>query len=115
MKMMLICQDSKTDRIDTVWSKIADMKSHEGNYLYQNLAHIMLSLLCIFHCNAPCERVFSVVGKNMFCPSLSIKTLNSLLVRKIIMRATGKNCFTMECTDALLRQASSATYKHLQK
>ena len=42
---------------------------------------VMLAILCIFHSNADCERIFSLVTNNKteFRPNMKTETLNSLI------------------------------------
>ena len=72
------------DIADTAWHLMAQVKDANGQAKFAQLSKVMLAVLCIFHSNADCERVFSLVTKNKteFCPSMTTRTLNSLVTHK---------------------------------
>ena len=79
---------------------------------FENLAKVMKGILTIFHSNADCERVFSLVTKNktQFRPRMSTEVLSALIVRKISMQANQTVCYQENISDTLLRKAKQATY-----
>ena len=101
-------------QMDLQWHVIGTIKDEE-KFMFKNLAHVMLSILCIYHSNAPCERVFSMVTQNKTPgrASLATKTLESLLIRKVGMAARGCPCFQSQYSKSLLTEAKSATYVSL--
>ena len=52
------------DRADTQWHLLGQKTDGNGQRKYAFLSKVMLAVLCIFHSNADCERVFSLVTKN---------------------------------------------------
>ena len=111
------CIDVK-ERIDSIWYSISQLKDPANEeHLFANLAHFMLSVLCIFHSNAPCERIFSLVtyNKDSGRSSMSTRMLESLLIRKIALNARDSPCYKSVYSDDLLKAAKSATYNHLHK
>ena len=74
---------------------------------------VILGILVIFHCNAVCERIFSLVSKNktQYRASLSTDMLSALVTKKVSMIARGTVCHREVYPDALLREATSASYQ----
>ncbi|KAJ8402837.1 hypothetical protein AAFF_G00361510 [Aldrovandia affinis] len=102
-------------RTDEAWRDIGLLK-RGGKEVFSNLSAVMLGILVVFHSNADCERVFSLVTKNktQYRASLSTEMISALVTRKVSMAAKGTVCH-MECfSDALLRKAKSATYEAKQ-
>lgn len=93
----------------------------EGNFKFlsrtKRIGHYCnvtaLGILVIFHSNADCERVFSLVTKNktQHRASLSTDMLRSLVTHKVMMSAKQQVCRTQTFSDTLLRKAKSATYE----
>ena len=98
--------------IDTAWFNISQVKGFDDKYLFANLARVMLSLLTIFHSNADCERIFSIVGKNIneYRSNMSVGTLDKLLLRKV---AADGPCYSHQFDEKLVKAAKSATYNDL--
>ena len=84
-----------TARNDVAWGMMQQMKNGIGQPQYATLCSVMLGILVLFHSNADCERIFSFVTKTKtaFRPSMSTKTLSSLLVHKLSINAKGTTCF----------------------
>ena len=76
----------------------------------------MLGILVVFHSNADCERIFSLVTKNktQYRASLSTEMISALVTRKVSMAAKGTVCHQEGFSDALLKTAKSASYEVLQ-
>ena len=108
---------TKAERIDVAWHCISQIKDPaSGNDKYGNISAVMKGILVIFHSNADCERIFSLVTKNKtdYRVNLSTATLGSLITRKTMMSATSKVCHSSDHSHELLKTAKSATYKHHQ-
>ena len=105
-----------TARNDVAWGRMQQMKNGNGQPQYATLCSVMLGILVLFHSNADCERIFSFVTKTKtaFRPSMSTKTLSSLLVHKVSINAKGTTCFQQKHSRAFLATAKSATYQNLQ-
>ena len=88
------------------------MMATGGRKLFESLSSVMLGVLVIFHSNADCERVFSLVTKNKtkYRASLSTEMLSSLVTRKVMMSSKDTVCYIENFSDTLLRKAKSATY-----
>ena len=67
--------------------------------------------LCSTHCNADCERLFSIVRRNQteFRPNMSAKLIESLSVMKASSIPFGNACFVTKFDNAFLKKAKSAT------
>lgn len=78
--------------LDEQWTKILDLKDESGNHRFQLLGKVVLGIMVLPHSNVDCEHVFSLVTKNLtkFRPSMSAKTLQSLLVLKCSSSVFGK-------------------------
>jgi hypothetical protein len=106
---------SKAERIDEVWHAIGSITDGvTGKMKFDILSKVMKGILVIFHSNADCERVFSLVNMNKteFRATLSTNTLGSLMTRKTVMSARSQVCHTLHHTDKVLKRAKSATYTH---
>uniref|UniRef100_A0A9J8C603 DUF4371 domain-containing protein n=1 Tax=Cyprinus carpio carpio TaxID=630221 RepID=A0A9J8C603_CYPCA len=103
-----------TKRADEAWRELGVMESG-GKKLFANLSTVMLGVCVIFHSNADCERIFSLVTKNKTqCrASLSTEMLSSLVTRKVMIASKGSICYKETFTDALLKKAKSATFNKL--
>lgn len=103
-----------TKRADEAWRELGVMESR-GKKLFANLSTVMLGVCVIFHSNADCERIFSLVTKNKTqCrASLSTEVLSSLVTRKVMIASKGSICYKETFTDALLKKAKSATFNKL--
>ena len=82
------------ERADVAWHHISQLRYSNGKHKFKELAAVVKGILVIPHSNADSERVFSCVRKNRaeFRPTLSESTLESLLVEKTSMFASGKVC-----------------------
>jgi hypothetical protein len=104
-------------RVDVAWHMISQIKDPAtGNDKYGKISAVMKGILVMFHSNADCERLFSMVTKNKteYRSNLSSATLGNLITRKTMMSATCKVCHTSDHSQELLKKAKTATYKHLQ-
>lgn len=92
------------ERMDVKWSKLFDLYKDK----YGLLSKFMLSILTIPHSNAECERIFSLVTKNLtqFRSTLSSQNLESLLTVKSNMTSP---CFQQNFETEFLKRAKSAT------
>ena len=107
--------NTKSMQIDEAWHVIGNIKDvATGKLKFDVLSKVMKGILVIFHSNADCERIFSLVNKNKteFRANLSTNTLGSLLTRKTVMSARSQVCHTLHHSDELLKRAKSATYTH---
>ena len=88
------------------------MMATGGRNIFASLSSEMLGVLVIFHSNADCERVFSLVTKNKtkYRASLSTEMLSSLVTRKGMMSSKDTVGYMESFSDTLLRKARSATY-----
>ncbi|XP_063761556.1 uncharacterized protein LOC134879144 [Eleginops maclovinus] len=104
------------DRPDTQWHLMSQLKDGNGHLKYPLLCKVMLAILCIFHSNADCERIFSLVTKNRteFRPSMGMETLSNLITHKQFMVAKGSVCYKQAYSKTTLAKAKSATYDHLK-
>lgn len=86
-----------------------------GARKFANLSTVMNGILVIFHSNADCERIFSMLTKNKteMRATLATATVGSILVRKTMMNATSSTCYLTEHSQQQLHSAKSATHKHL--
>jgi len=103
-------------RIDVTWHLISSMKDPvTGARKFANLSTVMNGILVIFHSNADCERIFSMLTKNKtdMRATLATATVGSILVRKTMMNATSSTCYLTEHSQQQLHSAKSATHKHL--
>ena len=105
-----------TKRTDKAWRELGLIEGG-GKKLFHNLSTVMLGICVIFHSNANCERIFSLVTKNktQYRASLSTKMLSSLVTRKAMIASNGSVCHTEHFSDALLKKAKSATFNMLKK
>ncbi|XP_038055187.1 uncharacterized protein LOC119727389 [Patiria miniata] len=103
------------DRADTQWHLMSRQKDGNGQLIYSLLSKVMLAILCIFHSNADCERIFSLVTKNRteFRPNMKTETLSSLITHKQFIVAKGTVCHRQTYSLATLQKAKSATYAQL--
>ena len=92
------------ERADVAW-----------HHKFKELGAVVKGILVIPHSNADSERVFSCMRKNKteFRPTLSESTLESQLVEKMSMFASGKVCHNQTYSKQLIRKAKSATYTSL--
>ena len=102
-------------RIDEAWHAIGQIPDvATGLPKFGILSAVVKGILVIFHSNADCERIFSLVNKNKteFRSNISTKTLGSLLTRKTVMSANSQVCHSVQHAKSLLSRAKSATYVH---
>jgi len=80
---------------DEAWRELGLMEAG-GKKLFANFSTVMLGVCMIFHSNADCERIFSLVTKNktQYRASLSTEMLSSLVTRKVMMASKGSTCYT---------------------
>ena len=99
-------------RADEAWTEIGQLAT-AGRKLFHGLSTVMLGILLIFHSNADCERMFSLVTKNKtkYRASLSTDMLSSLVTRKVMMAAKNSVCHMEDYSDTLLRRAKSSSYE----
>lgn len=99
-------------RTDQIWREIGTMR-RVGSLVYFHLSALMLGILVIFHCNADCERIFSLVSMNktQYRASLNTDMLSALITKKVSMIARGTVCHRQVYPDALLCKAKSASYQ----
>ena len=83
-----------------------------GQKVYANVAKVMLGICVMFHSNADCERIFSLVTKNktQYRPTLSTDMLSSLVTHKTVMVARNEVCYQTYSGGWLIK-AKSATYE----
>ena len=97
-------------RVDDQWSRVSNIKDPSGKMIFSVLGKVMLGILVIPHSNCDCERIFSLVSKNLtrFRASLGPKTLESLLVLKSSSDVYGR-AHEVELADNLLKKCKTAT------
>ena len=79
--------------VDQQWAQIAQMKNSHGDLMFGLLGRVMMiAIMVIPHNNVDCERIFSLVSKNMtkFRSSMSPETLEALLILKSSSDVYGK-------------------------
>jgi len=99
-------------RIDQAWHLISQIKSPaSGMSKYGTICKVARLVVIMYHSNSDCERMFSVVNKNKteFRSSLSTKTLNSLMTRKMVQSSTDTPCYAIEHSKDLLEKCKKAT------
>ena len=86
---------STGSKIDVQWQGISQLKDCEGINRFGVLSRVVKGILVISHSNASCERLFSMVGKNMTenRPNLSNTALESLLIQKVDNRLQMIPCY----------------------
>ena len=87
-----------------------------GKEVFSNLSAVMLGIFVVFHSNADCERIFSLVTKNkaQYRASLRTEMISALVTRKVSMAAKGYVCHMEGLSNALLKKAKSASYEAKQ-
>ena len=100
-------------RVDHFWAAMHQKKDSTGQPMFPILSNVMLSILCIPHSNASCERVFSQVRKNKTDQraSMGAETLNALMV----VKATCGNPGERNYSDSELKAIKSAYYRSLNE
>ena len=99
-------------RIDQVWHSISKLTSPAtGKPKYTSLYKIARLLLVMYHSNADCERIFSLVNKNKteFRACLSTRMLGNLMTRRMELLASDTPCYMMNHSSQLLKKAKSCT------
>nr|XP_042912499.1 zinc finger BED domain-containing protein 5-like [Parasteatoda tepidariorum] len=101
------------ERCDTAWTLISGLVDMNGARKYEALPSIMLTILILPHSNAACERVFSIVKKNLTDSrsSLALPTLEALLIEKC--KSSETCCYDAVLTEQDLIKAKKATYVSL--
>ena len=97
--------------VDLWWSNFLKTKDYSGNLKYPHLSKLIKILLILPYNQAPVERVISMVNKidTKFRPTISNKSLNSLLTCKI---NNDNECFMTEISGGLLQVTRSACTKY---
>lgn len=93
---------------DSYWFRMGKEVTQEGGKRFTLLSRCMLRVISIFHSNASCERLFSMIRRNRtdFRSSMSNKLVESLAICK------NKSSSFQECIPkAVLAKAKSATCK----
>lgn len=103
--------ENTADSIDKAWFDIGLMRDANGCLMFEKLSSVMLGILVLFHSNADCERIFSIVRKNKteFRPNLGSKVLGSIVCQKVSMAANGNTCYQEMPSNQLLVKAKKAT------
>jgi len=105
------------DRADTAWHLISEMKDSVSTKVqkYGTLSKVMMAVLCIFHSNSDCERIFSFVTKTKtkYRPNLCTRTLSSIVTHKVTMQSLHEKAYTANPSAHLLKDAKRATYEML--
>ena len=102
----------KNKSIDSYWFRMAKVESQEGERTFHLLSKCILGILSIFHSNASCERLFSMVRINGtdFRNSMSNRLVESLAICK------NKNfSFKEPISQEFLKKAKSASAASLAK
>ncbi|KAB0790621.1 hypothetical protein PPYR_14935 [Photinus pyralis] len=114
-KLPMLTDDGirKEQIIDTFWGKLASYKNVLGEYEYRNLALFAISLLCIPHANADCERIFSKVNLIKTKPrnKLATRTVNGALLASQCI-ANSESCLKFQPTTAMVKSCNSQMYDH---
>ena len=99
------------------WAAIGNLKSEGEKQKYPLLTRTAKAICTLPHSNADSERIFSIVKKNKteFRASMSLDTLNSLLVQKIDMLANHRVCHQATFSEEVLANAKKATKASLDK
>ncbi|XP_072173823.1 uncharacterized protein [Diadema setosum] len=103
-------------RIDEVWHSISKLTSlADGKPKYPSLCKIAELVIVMYHSNADCERIFSIVNKNKteFRSSLSTRMVGNLMVRRMELLATNTPCHAVTHSTDLLQKAKSAATRGL--
>lgn len=103
-------------RIDQVWHSISKLTSvADGKPKYPSLCKIAELVIVMYHSNADCERIFSIVNKNKteFRSSLSTRMVGNLMVRRMELLATNTPCHAVTHSKDLLQKAKSAATRGL--
>lgn len=110
-------QTVEEERADIAWCKISALCDASGIRKYPSLSKLMLALLLVPHSNAACERIFSIVRRNVteFRSSLNTTTLSSLLISKINHLSSERACYQNTFTKDQIRTAKSATRLSLKR
>ena len=86
----------------------------DGSRRFGGLAGMMLAILSIFHSNADCERIFSMVRKvkTEDKGSMELATLNNILIHKCATLGTGVECYEYKPPEELVNAVKGITYRH---
>ena len=108
---ILLNSQGKDERMDTIWARIGELQDADGTASFKELADVMLTILTIFHSNADCERIFSMVRKvkTELHGKLGLTTLNAMLVQKSYNHGANMDCFNFKPTKELLKACKSST------
>lgn len=104
-------------RADAQWGKVAELKGTTGERKYKDVASLALSVLCIPHSNAQCERVFSNVRKirTDFRASMKADTLEAICIMKMHMQERKTQCYKQVYSIEETNQAKKSTMQYLAK
>ena len=102
----------ENEAIDSYWFRLAKVESQEGERTFNLLSKCILGILSIFHSNASCERLFSMVRRNRtdFRHSMSNRLVESLAICK-----NKNSSFKEPISQEFLKKAKSATAASLAK
>lgn len=102
-----------TDREDSKWDVIRQVKDNMGNLKYKCLPLVMLGILTIPHSNAGCERCFSVIRKNHteFRSQMGAKTAESIM----ILKENKVECYNRKHSAKELKRLKGAYSKSLNQ
>lgn len=102
-------------QVDEAWKELG-LIERGGTKLFAKLSKVMLGICVIFHSNADCERIFSLVVKNktQYRASLSTEMLSSLVSRKVTISTNCSICYNENFSDSVLQKAKSATSNTLK-
>ena len=103
-------------RIDRQWHEIGELEDTVNRKKYPLLTLVMKAVLIVFHSNADCERVFSIVTKDKRKErtSMNTETLNSLVSHRMAMSSRNQSCYSTTYSNDVLKQCKRATYEALQ-
>lgn len=102
----------KNESIDKYWFRMAKEENQDGQKMFTVLSRCMLGILTIFHSNASCERLFSLIRRNRtdYRCSMSNRLVESLAICK-----NRNSSFKEPLSQEFLVKAKSATAASLTK
>lgn len=103
----------KEQEVDKFWVKLLHYKNALGEFEYKNIAQFVISLLCIPHANADCERIFSKINliKTKQRNRLVTNTINGTLLASQAVKYSG-NCIKFEPSQAMIQRNNINMYDH---
>ena len=102
----------QAERVDQAWHFISKIISPAtGLPKYPTMSKIARLIVVMYHSNADCERIFSLVNKNKteFRSLLSTNMLGNLMTRRMDLMSSGTPCYSVKYSQELLAKAKSAT------